>query len=103
LAKIAQADKLAAQAQWLVGEAARVPRGATKLVVTDWSSGEGVPIEVPLDPARSAREQVETMFKRAKRLKLGGRIAEERLAHAEVQAMAVAEALEAVRSAASLA
>jgi hypothetical protein len=103
LAKITQADKIAGQAQWLVGEAARVPRGATKLVVTDWSSGEGVPMEVALDPAKSAREQVEAMFKRAKRLKLGGRIAEERLAQAEAQAMAVAAALEAVRDAASLA
>ena len=103
LAKITQADKIAGQAQWLVGEAARVPRGATKLVVTDWSSGEGVPMEVALDPAKSAREQVEAMFKRAKRLKLGGRIAEERLAQAEAQAMAVAAALEAVRNAASLA
>lgn len=103
LAKITQADKIAGQAQWLVGEAVRVPRGATKLVVTDWSSGEGVPMEVPLDPAKSAREQVEAMFKRAKRLKLGGRIAEERLAQAEAQAMAVAAALEAVRDAASLA
>jgi hypothetical protein len=102
LAKIAQADKIAGQAQWLVGEAARVPRGATKLVVTDWSSGEAVPMEVPLDPAKSAREQVEAMFKRAKRLKLGGRVAEERLAQAEAQAMAIAAALEAVRSAASL-
>ena len=103
LAKITQADKIAGQAQWLVGEAARVPRGATKLVVTDWSSGVGVPMEVALDPAKSAREQVEAMFKRAKRLKLGGRIAEERLAQAEAQAMAVAAALEAVRDAASLA
>jgi hypothetical protein len=103
LAKITQADKIAGQAQWLVGEAARVPRGATKLVVTDWSSGEAVPMEMPLDPAKSAREQVEAMFKRAKRLKLGGKIAEERLAQADAQAMAIAAALDAVRDAASLA
>jgi predicted ribosome quality control (RQC) complex YloA/Tae2 family protein len=103
LSKIAQADKIAAQAQWLVGEAARVPRGATKLVVTDWSSGEAVPMEMPLDPAKSAREQVEAMFKRAKRLKLGGRIAEERLVQAETQAAAIAVAVEAVREAPSLA
>lgn len=102
LAKIAQADKIAAQAQWLVGEAARVPRGATKLVVTDWSSGEAVPMEVPLDPSKSAREQVEAMFKRAKRLKLGGRIAEERLAQADAQSAAVAGARDAVRAATSL-
>jgi hypothetical protein len=103
LAKIAQADTIAAQAQWLVGEAARVPRGATKLVVTDWSSGEAVPMEMPLDPAKSAREQVEAMFKKAKRLKLGGRIADERLAQAEAQAAAIAMAVDAVRDATSLA
>jgi predicted ribosome quality control (RQC) complex YloA/Tae2 family protein len=103
LSKIAQADAIAAQAQWLVGEAARVPRGATKLTVTDWSSGEAVPMEVPLDPSRSAREQIEAMFKRAKRLKLGGKIADERLAQAEAQAHAIAIAVESVRGATSLA
>jgi hypothetical protein len=103
LSKIAQADAIAAQAQWLVGEAARVPRGATKLAVTDWSSGEAVPMEVPLDPSRSAREQIEAMFKRAKRLKLGGKIADERLAQAEAQAHAIAIAVESVRGATSLA
>ena len=103
LSKIAHADAIAAQAQWLVGEAARVPRGATKLVVTDWSSGEGVPMEVPLDPSKSAREQVEAMFKRAKRLKLGGKIAEERLAQADAQGCAIEVAMESVRVARSLA
>jgi predicted ribosome quality control (RQC) complex YloA/Tae2 family protein len=102
LAKIAQADKLAAQAQWLVAEAARVPRGARELVVTDWSTGEAVPIVVPLDPAKSAREQVETMFRRAKRLKLGGKIAEERLELADVQQAAVGVATEKVQNARSL-
>ena len=103
LSKIAQADTLAAQAQWLVSEAARAPRGATKLVVTDWSSGEAVPMEVPLDPSKSAREQVDAMFKRAKRLKLGGTIAEERLAQAETQGRAIEVAAESVRGATSLA
>lgn len=99
LAKIAQADRIASQAQWLVAEATRAPRGATKLVVTDWSSGEAVPMEVLLDPAKSAREQVDAMFKRAKRLKLGGKIAGERLAQADGHALAVAIAIEAVRAA----
>lgn len=102
LTKIAQADKIAAQAQWLVGEAARVPRGATKLVVTDWSTGEAVLMEVPLDPSKGAREQVEAMFKRAKRLKLGARIAEGRLAQADAQATAVTDAIDAIRTAPSL-
>lgn len=103
LDKIAQADKIAGQAQWLVAEAARAKRGATKLVVTDWSSGEAVQMEVPLDPSKSAREQVDAMFKRAKRLKLGARIAEDRLRQAETQLTAIGHAIEAVREATSLA
>ncbi|MBS2013470.1 MAG: DUF814 domain-containing protein [Deltaproteobacteria bacterium] len=103
LAKIAQADKIAEQAQWLVGEAARTPRGAAKMIVTDWSSGEAVPMEIPLDPAKSAREQVEAMFKRAKRLRLGGRIAGDRLTQAETQLEGVTHALDEVKAAPSLA
>jgi predicted ribosome quality control (RQC) complex YloA/Tae2 family protein len=79
LAKIDEAERIAGQAQWLIGEAARAPRGATKLVVTDWSTGESVPLEIPLDPSKSAKDQVAAMFKRAKRLRLGGRVAVERL------------------------
>ncbi len=89
LEKIAQADQIAAQAQWLVAAAAKAPRGATELVVTDWSSGEPVPLKVPLDPSKSPKEQVEAMFKRAKRLRLGARIAEDRLKKAEEQLEAV--------------
>jgi predicted ribosome quality control (RQC) complex YloA/Tae2 family protein len=103
LSKIADADAIASRAQWLVGEAARAPRGATKLAVTDWSSGEAVTMEIPLDPARSAREQVEAMFRRAKRLRLGARIAEDRAAQAEAQLAAVARAEGEVAVAASLA
>jgi predicted ribosome quality control (RQC) complex YloA/Tae2 family protein len=102
LGKIAQAETIASQAQWLVAEAARAPRGATKLIVTDWSSGEARELEVPLDPAKSARTQVEAMFKRAKRLKLGARIADERLAQAKKQEEAIALAILAVSEAATL-
>lgn len=85
LAKIAEADNMASQASWLIAEAKRAPRGATKLVVTDWSTGEPVPLEVPLDPSKSASDQVEAIFKRAKRLRLGGRVASDRLAQTETQ------------------
>ena len=102
LAKIGQADTIAAQAQWLVTEAAKAPRGATKLVVTDWSTGEAVAMEVPLDPARSAKDQVAAMFKRAKRLRLGGKVANERLAQATHQLDAVLEARLEVEAATTL-
>lgn len=102
LDKIAQADRIASQAQWLIGEAAKAPRGAKKLVVTDWSTGEAMPLEVPLDPSKSAKDQVAAMFKRAKRLRLGARIAEERLAQADAQLAAVRDALSSLDGAASI-
>ena len=81
--RIADADRLAEQAASFVAAAARAPRGAGSLSITDWSTGEPKLVELPLDPARSAREQLEAMFKRSKRLKLGGTIARRRLADAE--------------------
>ncbi|APR77532.1 Fibronectin/fibrinogen-binding protein [Minicystis rosea] len=105
LARIGEADDLAARAALFVAEAARAPRGATKIAVTDWSTGEPVPIELALDPARSAREQVDAMFKRARRLKLGAAIAEKRLAETEATAArleAVAGDLDAVTTPAEI-
>ncbi|MBX3206421.1 MAG: DUF814 domain-containing protein [Labilithrix sp.] len=101
LDKIGQADRIASRAPWLISEAARAPRGAKELVVTDWSTGEAVTLVVPLDPSRSAKDQVEAMFKRAKRLRLGARIAEERLARADVERAAILAAREALGGASS--
>jgi predicted ribosome quality control (RQC) complex YloA/Tae2 family protein len=83
LARLDEAETIAAQAQWLVAEAGRAPRGARSLKVTDWTTGEPRPLEVPLDPSKPARAQVEAMFQRARRLKRGAKIAEERIAKAE--------------------
>jgi hypothetical protein len=83
LSRIGAADALASKAAAFVAEAARAPRGASALTVTDWSTGEPLPLTMALDPAKSAREQIDAMFKRARRLKLGGVIARERLAQAE--------------------
>lgn len=92
LSRIEDADRLAAQASWLLTEAKRTPRGARALSVTDWSSGEPVPLVVPLDPAKGAFEQVEAMFKRAKRLRLGARVAEERRSETERLRTAMSDA-----------
>jgi predicted ribosome quality control (RQC) complex YloA/Tae2 family protein len=76
-------DELAQRAQLFVGEAARAQRGATRLVTVDWTSGEPREIELPLDPARGAREQLDALFRKARRRKDGARIARARLADAE--------------------
>jgi predicted ribosome quality control (RQC) complex YloA/Tae2 family protein len=83
LAKAEGAGAIAARAQLFVVEASRAPRGATELAIVDWSTGEAREAKLPLDPARGAREQLDAMFRRAKRLKEGARVAQARLADAE--------------------
>jgi predicted ribosome quality control (RQC) complex YloA/Tae2 family protein len=85
------ADAMAQRAQLFVAEAARAPRGATRLTAVDWSSGEPREVELKLDPARGAREQVDAMFRRARRLKEGARIGRDRLADAERTLASLAE------------
>ena len=82
LSRIGAAADKATIAQLFVAEAARAPRGAREMSVVDWSSGEAKTVTMPLDPARGAREQLDTLFKRARRLKDGARIGQARLAQA---------------------
>jgi hypothetical protein len=103
LERIGQADGLALLATLASPEVAKVPRGATQMVLTDWSRGEPRPVELRLDPSRSAREQVDALFKRSKRLKLGAVIAERRLAEAERAQLALEDVSGRVASADSLA
>jgi len=87
LSRAEGADAMAQRAQLFVAEAGRAPRGATKLVAVDWATGEPREVELKLDPARGAREQIDALFTRARRLKEGARIGRARLADAE-QALA---------------
>lgn len=82
LARIGGADDLARRAQTFVVAAAGAPRGADRLRATDWASGEARDVELPIDPARGAREQIDALFKRARRLKEGAKIAQARIAAA---------------------
>lgn len=83
LARAAEADGVAQRAQLFVAEAARARRGTTRLVATDWSTGEAREVVLEIDPARGAQQQVDAMFQRARRLKEGARISQERLRAAE--------------------
>jgi len=96
LARAQGADAQADRARLFVAAAARAPRGATRLAAVDWSSGEAKTIEIPLDPARGAQEQLASLFKRARRLKEGGRIALARLEDAEHVRAALAAVMEAL-------
>jgi hypothetical protein len=83
LARTAGADAMARRAQLFVAAASCAARGATKLTAIDWSSGEARTLAMDLDPARGAREQIDALFRRARRLKDGPSIAHARLAEAE--------------------
>jgi predicted ribosome quality control (RQC) complex YloA/Tae2 family protein len=83
LARIDDANALAHRARLFVAEAARAPRGASALRAVDWSTGKATPVELALDPARGAREQIDALFRRARRLKDGAPIARARLHEAE--------------------
>ena len=99
LARSEGADALANRAQLFVAEASRAPRGAARLVAVDWSSGEPRETELALDPARGAREQLDALFTRARRLKDGARIGHRRLAEAQAALAALAEVARAVPTA----
>lgn len=86
LVKIDEASASASQASWLVAAAAKAKRGATSLTISDWSSGEERQIVFPLDPAKTAKEQVDAMFQRARRLRAGRPIAEKRRDEAKAAA-----------------
>jgi len=79
LAQADQAEAAAERARLFVAEAARAARGARVLVVLDWSTGEARSIEMPLDPAKSAKEQLDAVFRRARRMKEGRAVAHKRL------------------------
>jgi len=102
LDRIVAADAASERARLFVAEAARAPRGATKLEAVDWSSGEPRTIEMPLDPARTAKEQLDALFARARRLKHGARVAERRLADTRRAREALARVADALGSSATV-
>lgn len=89
LARIEDAAAIASQASAFVAAAARCPRGAASLTVEDWSTGEPRPLVLPLDPSRTARAQLDAMFHRARRLRLGRAVATKRIADAQAARAAI--------------
>jgi ribosomal quality control pathway NFACT family protein len=83
LAKLQAAQAAARHAPLFVAEAARAPRGATVLRAVDWSSGQPRTLEMPIDPTQGARQHVEALFTRSRRLKDAAHIPRARLEQAE--------------------
>ncbi len=83
LTRIDESEAWTARAPWLVAAAAKAPRGARSLEVSDWSSGQEQVFSFPLDPSRTAREQVDAAFQKARRLRKGRPLAEQRQSEAK--------------------
>ncbi len=98
LLRALEAENRARAAEPFVGQATRAPRGATQLSAVDWSSGVAREVFFPLDPARSAHEQLEALFHRARRLRDGARIGRARLDEAERSLAALSSVAEALLS-----
>ena len=99
LQRIADARALAAQASWIVAEAKKVPRGATTMSYVDYTSGEPVTHVIELDPARTAREQLDDIFRHARRLREGEAVARARLGETLAIRRSIADAANAVTTA----
>ncbi len=103
LAAMEKADDMLLSAQWLLPIAHSAKRGQTELSATDWATDPPRELKVPLDPARSPREQIEGMFKRARRLKAGRAFAEPRRDQAKAQENALSDLLTHAKEATNLA
>lgn len=99
LTRISDARALASQASWIVAEAKKVPRGATRMTYIDYSAGEPAERSLELDPARTAREQLDDIFRHARRLREGEAVARARLAETLSVRRAIADATSAVTTA----
>ncbi len=99
MVRIAEAGELARLAALGAAAASSVPRGATKMTVVDYTESGPVEHDIPLDPARSAREGLDRIFQRARRLRQGEPIARERMREAERLIATLGGALERVAAA----
>lgn len=100
---VLDAERAADRARLFVPAAARAPRGATSIVAIDHSSGAPAEISFTLTQDRGAREQLDAVFARAKRLRAGHRIVEARLREALAAVAALDDALAALDAAGTVA
>ncbi len=81
----------AERARLFVASAASATRGTRVLAAVDWTSGAPETIEMPLDPSKTPSEQLNAVFRRARRLAAGTLAARERLTATEMIAAGLRE------------
>jgi predicted ribosome quality control (RQC) complex YloA/Tae2 family protein len=96
LARLDEVRTLQKIGRLLLTQSNTVPRGASRALLHDDETGEG--IEVLLDPARPARAQAEGFFAKARRWQRGAAVMRKRLDDAEASARELHALLEAMAS-----
>ncbi len=79
LSRTAEIDELRASGSLLSANAHAIARGAIEAEVLDYTSDPPSVRKIRIDPARGPRGEAEALFRRARKLERGARVAQERL------------------------
>lgn len=71
LAEVGKADAYEAEGDLIKANLGAIEKGMSSVEVIDYSSGEGAPVVLQLDPQRDALENMKARYKRAKKLRKG--------------------------------
>jgi predicted ribosome quality control (RQC) complex YloA/Tae2 family protein len=78
LERASEAPALRARGAAVLAALATIPRGATDIELTDWTSDPPGTLRVSIDPERGPRGTADALFARARKLEAGARIAQTR-------------------------
>lgn len=79
VADVARADELERHADLLKSNLHTIPRGAREARLTDYTTGEAVEVVLALDPAEPLQDQMEALYKKARKLRSGEAAVQTRL------------------------
>lgn len=80
-----RADELERHADLLKSNLHAIPRGAREARLADYSTGEAVEVVLTLDPAESLQDQMEALYKKARKLRSGEVHVQTRLGEVDVE------------------
>ncbi len=99
LADIARADELERQADLLKANLGAIPRGAAEARLTDYATGEPVEVVVKLDPSEPVQDQMQALYKKARKLRAGEAAVQTRLGEVDANVATLQELAAAIEAA----
>lgn len=89
LADVARADELERHADLLKANLTTIPRGAAEARLTDYSTGEAQEVVLTLDPAEPVQDQMQALYKKARKLRGGEAAVQTRLGEVDANVAAL--------------